>query len=284
MTVPILSHVVENGVVTATELQQVQALESPGLMPVLFILGDPQKSAPSEWSLITTVHVRVFRLDNRIADVSDYLTGGHGYKDLVYALVLPPKQAGQARRVFVWKNETDGVLDQKTLEAIYTKVGIELDPLTAPPLDQSSLDGFHSNAVQHGLDPVKPAPTRLVFFAYRSRGADPDLSTQTRVRILAGVEFFKSMLTPVVEVDEDRNPAVYAQLTSAPLSTTPVLGVYDLVNQKVVATYDPAQLVNLVESTFQSWMLKNGTPALFPNGKPTFENSAPTSPKLSSVW
>ena len=80
VTVPILSHVVENGVVKATELQQVQALESPGLMPVLFILGDPNKSAPSEWSLITTAHVRVFRLDNRIADVSTTSPAAMGTK------------------------------------------------------------------------------------------------------------------------------------------------------------------------------------------------------------
>ena len=43
-------------------------------------------------------------------------------------------------------------------------------------------------------------------------------------------------------------------------------------NQKVVATYDQAQLVNLIGEHFQSWVLENGTPAVFPNGKPTFEN------------
>jgi hypothetical protein len=272
VTVPILSHVVENGVVVASELQQVQGLESTGLLPVLFILSDPAKSVSAEWSLISAVHVRMFRLDNRVADVSDYLTGGHDYKEIVYALDIPPKQAGQSRQVFVWKNETDGVLDQKTLEAIYAKLGIAVDPLTAPPLDQASLDGFRNNAVLHGADAVKPAATTMVFLAFRSKGADPDIATQTKVRILAGVEFFKSMLTPVVEVDEDRNPAVYVELKPGALSITPVLGVYDLVTKKVVATYDPAQLAGLTETSFQSWMLNNGTPAAFPNGKATIEN------------
>ena len=160
-----------------------------------------------------------------------------------------------------WENERNGVLTQQTLEAIYQKAGIAIDPLTAPSLDEAGYNNFRDALAQHANLGDNPAPAKIVFLAFRSNGADRDVITLTKLRILIGIEFIKSSKIPMLELDEDRYPALFSHLTLSPLTTGPKLMVYDLSANKVEATLAGTDLSNLTEDKYQQWALNNGTPS-----------------------
>lgn len=237
-----------------TVLDQVKKFEGVGGMPVMFVvtLNDASNDL-APWSLITPAHVRMFNINGTAnPEVSDHLTHARNLKQAAYALEIPPKAVGQQPLVVVWENERDGALNQPTLEAIYRRVGIAVDPLTSPSLDAATFANFRQAATR------PDAPTKLIFLAFHSGGIDPDVVSATRLRILMGVEFIKSPKTPVMELDEDRNPALAAQLVPSTASVSPILVVYNLISQKVEAIYDPTKLPELTEDAFQAFATKNG--------------------------
>jgi hypothetical protein len=240
-------------------LDQVKALEGTGGMPVMFIVT-PRDASNDQmpWSLINSVHVRMFSINSQTApDAADYLTHSHTLTQIAYALDIPPKVAGQKPVVVLWENERDGVLTQPTLEAIYKKVGIEVDPLTAPPLNETSWNNFLIKAANH----VPNTPSRLVILAFHSNGSDPDVVSTTKLRILAGVEFIKSTMAPVTELDEDAHSAIAAKLVPSTVSNGPLLIVFNLVDRRVEGVYDPSKLTSLTEGGFQTFALQNGVPS-----------------------
>jgi hypothetical protein len=226
-------------------------------MPVMFVIAPRDASDdPAPCSLITAVHVRMFSLNGKEApDASDCLTHSRTLTQNAYALDIPPKVAGQKPVVVLWENERDGVLTQATLEAIYKKVGIEIDPLTAPSMNEVAFEGFQQKASQN----VANVPTRIVL-AFHSNGSDPDVVSTTRLRILTGVEFIKSPKTPVMELDEDAHPALTLKLIP-PTSLNALLIIYNLVDRKVEAIYDPSKVPGITEDEFQAFAQQNGVPA-----------------------
>ena len=240
-------------------LDQVKALEVPGSMPVLFLVA--QRDASDDlvpWSLITPGHMRMFSINSQAApDASDYLTHSHTLTQTAYAIDIPPKVAGQKPVVVLWENERDGVLTQATLEAIYKKIGIEVDPLTAPPLNEVAWNSYLLKAAQHLPD----TPARLVVVAFHSNGFDQDLVSTTRLRILAGVEFIKSPKAPVADRDEAAHHEIAAKLIPPTTVSGVMLIVYNLVERKVEAIYNPSKLSGIVEDGFQAFALQNGAPA-----------------------
>lgn len=240
-------------------LDQVKALEATGGMPVMFVVT-PRDASNDQmpWSLVDSVHVRMFSINSQTApDAADYLTHSHTLKQNAYALDVPPKVAGQQPVVVLWENERDGVLTQPTLEAIYRKVGIEVDPLTAPPLNETSWNNFLIKAANHAPN----TPARLVILAFHSNGSDPDVVSTTRLRILTGVEFIKSTQAPVTELDEDAHSSIAAKLVPSTSSGRPLLIVFNLADRKVEGIYDPGKLSDLTEGGFQTFALQNGVPS-----------------------
>ncbi len=261
VTIPPMEQVtLQNGTVLSA-LSQVKSLELLNGLPILYVIASKnQLSDYTIWSLITPAQVRVFSVDaSKYPEVADYLASSHTMTQPAYVLDIPPTQAGVLPVHIGWINERNGVLNQATLEAIYRKAGISIDPLTAPVLDAPAYVEFHQKAIAQ--DPKLPAAKTMVFLAYRSKVVDQDVAALTRLRILMGVEFVKSVRIPVLEMDEDTYPALWNHLTSEAPTTGPELVVYDLVNEKVLATYAAADLETWNEDTYQKWALANGTPA-----------------------
>jgi hypothetical protein len=262
VTVPLLHAVQENGGVTSV-LDQVKKLEQPGSMPVLFVLtqGDTSKD-PQPWSLITSIHVRMFTINAQAnPEASDYLLGTHTLTQTAYAIDKPPTVAGQKSDVFVWENERDGVLTQAKLEFFYKQLKIDVDPLTSPSLNEASWNALLINAANN----VPNAPTRVVILAFRSNGSDPDVVTTTRLRILAGVEFIKSIKAPITELDEDAHVAIASKLFGGAPPAGPALIVFNLTDRRIEETYDPSKLSSLTETDFQTFAEKNGVPSFLTN-------------------
>jgi len=259
VTIPSIHSVKLQGGGTMSVLDQVKALEGLGGMPVMFVLtqGDATKD-PQPWSLITSVHVRMFSVDAKAnPDVADYLAGTHTLTQTAYALDNPPKEAGKKPVVVLWENERDGVLTQPVLEAIYKKLSIDLDPLTAPTLNELTWNNLILNSANH----VSGASTRVIILAFRSNGTDPDVVTTTRLRILAGVEFIKSNKAPVVELNEDAHPEIAGKLFGPNPSTSAALIVFNLTDRRIEEVYDPNKLASLTETDFQTFAEKNGVPS-----------------------
>jgi hypothetical protein len=69
------------------------------------------------WSLIASVHVRMFGINAEAnPEVSDCLAGTHALTQTAYALDNPPKTTGQRPIVVLWENERDGVLTPPALD------------------------------------------------------------------------------------------------------------------------------------------------------------------------
>jgi hypothetical protein len=249
VTVPAITTAKTQAGTTLSVLDQVKLLETPGNMPVMFVITP--RNAYNDlfpWSLITSVHIRMFSFDGTVnPDASGYLTHSQG---------LPPKVAGQKPVAVVWEDERDGVLTQPVLEAIYKKIGIEIDPLTAPPLNEVAWNDYVSRAAQH----VPGTPTRLIVLAFHSNGSDPDVVTTTRDRILTGVEAIKSPKAPVAELNIDQHPDIASKLIPPTTFNGALLIVYNLVDRKVEAIHDPSKMPSIVEDGFQAFALQNGVP------------------------
>ncbi len=174
-------------------------------------------------------------------DASEYLTHSRILTQTAYALDIPPKVAGQKPVAVVWENERDGVLTQATLEAVYKKVGIEIDPLTAPPLNGVAWNDYVFRAAQH----IPGTPARLLVLAFHSNGSDPDVVTTTRARILTGVESMKSPKAPVAELDVDGHPDIGSKLIPPTSFNGVLLIAYNLVDRKVEEIYDPSKMPSI---------------------------------------
>ena len=259
VTIPQIVRAKLDGGGSMSVLDQVKALEATGNMPVMFVITPRDAyNDLAPWSLIAAVHMRMFSFNGQAApDASDYLTHSHTLTQTAYAIDIPPKVAGQKPVVVLWENERDGVLTQATLEAIYKKIGIEVDPLTAPPLNEAAWNDFVLQAAQH----VPDTPTRLIVVTFHSNGSDPDLVSTTRLRILAGVEFLKSPKAPVVELDVDGHTDIASKLIPPTTFNGALLIAYNLVDRKVEAIYEPSKVSSIGEDGFQAFALRNGAPA-----------------------
>jgi hypothetical protein len=237
-------------------MEQVRLLTRPHSLPVMFVVTPKEGSDDlMPWSLLNTINIRWLSVNaSKYPEVAEYLTRQRSMSQNAYALVLPASVEGQQPTIILWRNEVDGELTQEKLEQIYAAKNLWPIPLTAPPLNPAAWNDLLTNADKK----VPGAPTHLVILAWHE--TEPDVLSLMRERILAGVEFVKSPGAPVVELDEDAQPEITSKLLNKTAPATPMLIVFNLVERRVIAIYDPSKVSALTEPEFQAFALANGMP------------------------